>query len=150
MIFDKLFKRQPKQIKPNYFLFTSTAYRDFEFKNTFENNDKLENARQAINDLGRTALFSNQQYATKTVDGVVIHLFAFFDKRIDRVGRKIFSYFGVLVDENDRTFDADAFIKEVSQKIKRLNKTTYTIFDLANEFSINWKENYNHNDEITC
>ena len=150
MIFDKLLKRKPKQIKPNYFLFTKTSSIDFEFKNTFENNDKLENARQAINDLGRITLFSNQQYATKIVDGVVIHLFAFFDKRTDKAGRKIYSYFGVLVDENDHTFDADAFIKEVLQKIKRLNKTTYTIFDMANEFGINWKENYNHNDQITC
>ena len=150
MIFNKLFKRQPKQIKPNYFLFASTAHRDFEFKNEFENNDKLENARMAINTLGRITLSSNQLYATKTVDGVVIHLFAFFDKRSDRVGRKLYSYFGVLVDENDHTFDADAFIIEVSQKIKKLNKTSYTVFDMANEFGINWKDNYNHNDEITC
>ena len=150
MIFNKIFKRQPKQIKPNYFLFAKTAYIDFEFKNEFENNDKLENARQAINGLGNSAISSNQQYVTKTVDGVIIHLFAFFDKRIDKAGRKLYSYFGVLVDENDHSFDADAFIREVSQKIKRLNKTSYTVFDMANEFGIDWKEDYNHNDKITC
>lgn len=139
MIFDKLFKRHPKQIKPNYFLYTKTYDRDYEFKNTFDDNDRVENARQAINGLVHQATYSNQHYVTKNVGGVIIHLFAFYAKRTDVAGRKIFAYFGVLVDENDHTFDADTFINEVPSKIKKLTKKTYTAFDLANEYPIHWR-----------
>ena len=140
MIFSKLFKRQPKQIKPNYFLFTATWSKDFELKNSFEDNPKLENARKLVIQIGESAFSAGQDYVSKKVEDIIIHLFVLNDKRKDHFGRATRSYFGVIVDSEDKTFDINGFVAEIMNKKKLLNKKTYTAFDLANEYPIHWRE----------
>ncbi len=135
MLLSNLLKK-PKQ--PNYFLYTSTYSKDFRDFGLYDNIEYKNAAHTALNALYNAYKADKNSTYSKTKFGkFTVHCFLLKDKRKDRLGRRIYSLFGVIVDNKDKSFNAETFISKVNSATFKI---TYNVFDFAKEFPLQWRE----------
>lgn len=140
-----LFKKKinRKITKPVYYLYTRTLTNDYEFKNEFV--DDLEISRNLRNCAYKAAIDLHEKnvagdFLQRDSDKNLTLCWQILDGRKDFVGRRIFSYFGVVIDINDNDFDIDDFKKQVERQIRLMKNSSTNSFVLAQKFPIIWND----------
>lgn len=128
-----------KRKEPLYFLYTRTLLNDYEYKNVFYDANKtkkiIDEARgKFLYNNGR--VFLQEEFGTERVIVCEIR-----DGRRDNYAREIYSYFGVVIDKNDDSFDVDGFKNKLVKHIGEIHENNTDCFDIANEFPVIWDNN---------
>ena len=130
-----------KKIEPNYFLYTSTYSKDFRDLGLYYSEEYRKSAHATINKLYNSyKLNNNKTYLEAEFDNFTVHCFLLKDKRKDVVGRVIYSFFGVIVDKKDSSFDIEELKSKVAETKLGLTKN---VFDFAKTFPIIWRNDLN-------
>jgi len=136
-------KLKTKSLPIEYFLFTRTTTKDYEFKNEFlgefdayqsyieKSFDEIKKCKNSIEE----NQFIEQKFDNRVVYGCLV-----LDGRVDSSHRRIFSFFGAILNKKQTSIlSFEDFKKQVNESKKGLKENS-TAFDLAYKFPVNWKE----------
>jgi len=127
--------------EPIHFLYTRTFHTDYEYKNEFTDNEKLNSVLKNDIDITIGELCSFEMlkcFIDKKIDSFRIICFKVYDGRFDNAKKQIISYLGVVVDVKDRDFDIQNYIRRINGRINVMGRNQYDVFIMAQGFPIIW------------